>query len=88
MLLLCSMMLEKEAIMENGSKRENFKRLASQRTSVLLKRIKILGHCANRQYYEYTEDDIKKIFSALEKQLQEVKSRFRANAEPEEDFKL
>ena len=74
--------------MENGNKRDNFKRLASQRTSAVLKRLKILGHCANRQYYEYSEEDIKKIFSAIERQLQEARSRFKANAESEEEFKL
>lgn len=74
--------------MENGNKRDNFRRLASQRTSAALKRLKILGHCANRQYYEYGEEDIKKIFSAIERQLQEVGSRFKANAESEEEFKL
>ena len=42
--------------------RERFKRLASMRTEEVLNRLRILGHCSNRQAYEYGEEEISKIF--------------------------
>lgn len=66
--------------------RERFKRLAVQRTNAIFKKLKILGNCANRQIYEYTEKDVEKIFSAIEKQVKEIKSKFYFPKE--EKFKL
>ena len=63
-----------EKISQN--KRERFKRLASSRTSEVLKRLKVLSNCANRSAYEYTEEDMAKIFSAIEKAVKESKSKF------------
>lgn len=61
--------------MEN-KRRENFKRLAEARTNQVLKKLKILGNCSNRSSYDYTEEEINKIFSEIEKKLREVKARF------------
>ncbi len=57
-------------------KRERFKRLASQRTNLILQRLKVLGNCSNRSAYEYTEEEVNKIFSEIEKKVREVKSKF------------
>lgn len=58
---------EKPTKSENN--RERFKRLASLRTNAVLKRLKVLGNCSNRSIYEYTEDDLDKIFSEIEKKV-------------------
>lgn len=55
---------------------ERFKRLATLRTNTVLKRLKVLGNCANRQAYQYTEEDVDKIFSEIERKLKEVKAKF------------
>lgn len=55
---------------------ERFRRLAAARTNEVLKRLKVLGNCANRQLYSYTEKDIEKIFSAIERRLKETRARF------------
>lgn len=57
-------------------KRERFKKLAVYRTNEVLKRLKVLGNCANRSAYEYTEDEVNKIFSEVEKKVREVKAKF------------
>lgn len=64
--------------MDNNSnhKRINFKRLAVSRTNEALRRLRILGNCANRSAYEYTEDDISKIFSEIERKVKETKAKF------------
>ena len=65
---------------------ERFKRLAILRTNEVLKRLKILGNCSNKQIYEYTDEEIKAIFSAIGKKLKEVRSKF--NFVDEKKFKL
>lgn len=69
------------------SRKENFKRLAAPRTREVLRRLKILGNCANRSHYEYTEEEVNKIFSEVEKKLRSVKARFTF-LNKEEEFKL
>lgn len=55
---------------------ERFRRVATRRTNEILNRIRILGNCSNKSSYSYTEDDIKKIFSAIEGELRSVKAMF------------
>lgn len=57
-------------------KKERFKRLATKRTNAVLKQLKILGNCSNRQLYEYSEDQIDKIFSTIDKEVKEIKNKF------------
>lgn len=57
-------------------KTERFKRLATRRTNIVLKRLKVLGNCSNRSAYFYTEEDVNKIFSEIERQVREIKSKF------------
>jgi CHASE1-domain containing sensor protein len=65
------------------SKRQAFQRLATKRTNAVLERIRVLGHCANPQLYEYSEQDVKKIFHAIEKELRAVKVRFQNSSKSE-----
>jgi len=58
------------------NKRERFKKLAVSRTNEVLKRLKVLSNCANRSAYDYTEDEVNKIFSEIEKSVREAKSKF------------
>jgi hypothetical protein len=58
------------------SRSEKFKRVATKRTNELLDKIRILGNCSNKSTYEYTEEDVIKIFKSLEKQLEISKTRF------------
>jgi len=58
------------------SRSEKFKRVATKRTNELLEKIRILGNCSNKSTYEYTEEEVTKIFKSLEKQLEATKSRF------------
>ncbi len=59
--------------------RERFVRLASKRVNAVLQRLDILGNCSNSQYYEYTEEDIKEIFRAIESRVREIKGKFDIN---------
>jgi hypothetical protein len=78
--------MPRKPISPTETKREKFLRLATQRTKEILTRLRILGNCADRQRYEYTEADIRKIFSAIDEQLKIIKAKFAKVKE--KDFKL
>ena len=59
-----------------SEKRKRFKRLAAQRTDKVLQKLHVLGNCSNRSSYEYSEEDINKIFSEIDKAVKNAKSRF------------
>jgi len=75
-----------ERINDNETPEERFKRIATVRTNTVLDRIRILGNLSNRQMYSYSEEDINKIFSTINKQLREVRAKF--NSQKQKGFKL
>ncbi len=83
---------EKKSKMENSeSSRERFKRLAMARTNTVLKKLDVLGNCANRYVYEYTQEDIQKIFDTINKKIKETKLLFDSglvSKKREVEFKL
>lgn len=58
------------------NKKDRFKRLATYRTNEVLKKLKVLGNCSNRSAYDYNEEDINKIFNAIDKSVKETKAKF------------
>lgn len=60
------------------TKREAFVRLASKRTEAVIDRVRVLSNCANPYAYEYTDEDVRKIFSAIEKELRAARAKFQA----------
>lgn len=67
-------------------KRARFLDLAEKRTQTVLKKLQVLGNCSNRSSYEYTDADIEKIFSAIDRQVALMRSKFERNRDVE--FKL
>lgn len=57
-------------------KRENFIRLAENRTNKILDMIRLLGNLSNTSNYSYTKQDVIKIFTTLETELAEAKKKF------------
>jgi len=58
------------------TRHERFRRVASKRTNEILEKIRILGNCSNKSSYEYTEEEVNKIFSEIDKQLKLTKAKF------------
>jgi len=54
---------------KSETKSEAFRRLATKRTNAVIDKIRVLGHCANPWQYEYSEQDVKKIFKAIDDEL-------------------
>lgn len=68
-------------------KRERFERLATYRTNEVLRKLKVLGNCGNRSAYDYSEDDVNKIFAEIERQLKDTRTKFYF-PKRRSDFKL
>jgi len=73
--MLIGDLVVKERI-EGETKEQKFKRLAEARTLRILNDLRLLGNCANNGVYSYTEQDINKIFSTLDRELKRVKGLF------------
>jgi hypothetical protein len=57
-------------------KRSNFVRLAEGRVNRALRDIRLIGNLSNRSAYSFTEDDVKKVFKALQRELDAARARF------------
>lgn len=68
------------------TKREAFLRLATRRTNVVLEKLRVLSNCANPYAYEYSEEDVRKMFAAIEQELKVAKAKF--NHQRRREFKL
>ncbi len=68
--------------------RERFLEVAEARTNAVLDKIRVLGHCSNRSLYNYSPEEINKIFKTIEDQLNRTKSKFRAEELRRKKFKL
>ncbi len=58
------------------TRNERFKRLAAKRTNEVLDKIRILGNCANKSSYDYSKEEINKIFTEIDKHLKITKAKF------------
>ena len=58
------------------TRKDRFRRVVTRRTNKILEQIRVLGNCSNKSSYSYTNEDVQKIFSAIEKELRIVKAKF------------
>ena len=61
---------------ERETKREKFVRLAEARTNKIIDMLQLLGHCSNSSAYDYSQEDVDKIFSAIESEVKEARKKF------------
>ena len=66
----------------NETKQERFKRIAEPRANEMLRRLRVLGNCANNQIYSYTPQQIEKIFTAISEEVEKTKSLFTRGTPP------
>jgi hypothetical protein len=60
----------------NETRKQRFERLATRRVNRILNDLRLLGNLSNRSSYDYTENEIKKIFIAIEYSTKNAKSKF------------
>lgn len=59
------------------SPRERFKAVAENRTNKILNDLRILSHCSNKTLYEYSNEEIDRIFQAIGDAVAETKTKFK-----------
>ncbi len=59
------------------STRERFKVVAENRTNKILNDLRILSHCSNKALYEYSDEEIERIFQAIGDAVTEAKTKFK-----------
>ncbi len=70
------------------TKRDRFVRIVENRTNKILDMLRLLANCSNKSNYEYSDDDVKQIFSAIEKEVKTTKNAFLGIESIEERFVL
>ena len=67
---------------KNENKNEKFKRLALSRTNKIIDMIDLLGNLSNKSNYDYSEEEVEKMFKAIESSLRNTKSKFSSTSYP------
>ena len=62
------------------TKEARFKRIASKRTEKVLDTLRKLGNCSSRGIYSYSNEDVSKIFSAVDSEIRRIKTLFNTKA--------
>jgi len=72
----------------NEQKEERFKRLAGKRVRKVLDDIRIVSNLSNRGLYDYTPEQLRKIFGAMKDAITKAEARFRGEEKEEKNFEL
>ena len=74
--------------MDTKQKRENFVRLAEARTNKALALIDLIGNLSNSSSYEYTEDEVNRIFTSLSEAIKDNRAKFNKAKNKKRKFVL
>jgi len=70
-------------------KAERFQKVATARTQKIIDMMRLLGNCANKGNYSYTDKQVEAIFSALQYELDEAKAKYtKQETKGEKRFQL
>ena len=58
------------------TRRERFEKVAARRTQAVLNLFESLANCSNKSNYEYTDADVRKMFTAIESKTKNTKASF------------
>jgi len=72
----------------NIVQRERFLRVIESRVNKVLDNLDNLGKCSNKRNYEYTEEEVKRIFREIDKKVREIKLHFHSKNPKQQKFKL
>lgn len=62
-------------------KRNRFLKLAEKRTNKILDGLRLLGNCANKSNYSYTDEEVKQMFASIDSQLKRTKALFKEKSD-------
>lgn len=73
----------------SNEKRERFKRVASRRVQSIIDGLSSLSNCANTNNYEYSEEEVFKMFKAIKEELRNTETVFKTNIDKnKKEFKF
>lgn len=58
---------------------QRFKRIATYRTNEVIDKLRLIGNLSNKANYDYSDEEVNKIFSAIDSQLKIVKAKFSSS---------
>ncbi len=70
------------------TKEARFRRLAEQRVNAILDKLRLFGQLSNRSNYGYTDDQVDAAISAIQKELNATKAKFRNGSNSRKRFTL
>ena len=59
-----------------SKRRERFEKVASNRVQKIIDYMNLLGNCANKNNYEYTDKDVELMFKEINRTLKETRILF------------
>ena len=74
--------------MEKKTKRNRFVSVAELRVNRVISALESLSKCSNKRNYEYTDADVRKIFSAIDKKTKQTRSKFEGVTDRTDEFRL
>jgi len=63
-----------------AEKADRFKRVAGYRVNQIVKSLSLIGNCSNRLTYDYSNEQVEKLFGSIEKALTIAKSKYAEKA--------
>ena len=69
--------------MKGESKEHRFKRIAEKRVQRVLDSIRSLSQCSNKRMYQWNDEQLKKIWNAIDKEMKLCRESFQ-DSKPEQ----
>ena len=60
-----------------NEKRSRFEKIAGNRVQYILDKLDLLGNCSNRSNYEFSEEDVKKMFTTIKSRVKQVEALYK-----------
>ena len=60
----------------SSEKQAKFRKIAAARTNRVINDLRILGNCANRHNYTYTQEEAAQILRAIDEAVRDLKNAF------------
>ena len=71
-------------MMQDDIKRQKFVKIVERRVTKVIKDLRLIGNLSNKRVYRYNDEDIKKIISAIETEMRNLKNRFTSSGDNEQ----
>ena len=69
---------DKPVSQKQNLKRQRFLRIAESRVNKILSNLDNLAKCSNKRNYEYSDDEVRKIFREIDRKVKDTKFQFQS----------